>query len=63
MVSPQQKKVFWVFDLVSQQKADGFQGLFASVYIVSEEQVVALWWEASIFKKPEQIVVLPVNIT
>lgn len=63
MVSPQQKKVFWVFDLVSQQQADGFQGLFASVYIVSEEQVVALWWEASIFKKPQQIVVLPMNIT
>lgn len=63
MVSPQQEKVFWVFDLVSQQQTDGFQGLFASVYIVPKEQVVALWWEASIFKKPQQIVVLPVNIT
>lgn len=63
MVSSQQKEIFWVFDLVRQQQADGLQGLLASVYIVAEEQVVALWWEAAIFKKPEQIIVLPVDIT
>lgn len=63
MVSSQQKEVFWVFDLVRQQEADGLQGLLASVYIVSQEQVVALWWEASIFKQPQQIIVLPMNIT
>lgn len=63
MVSSQQKEVFWVLDLVSQQQADGLQGLLASVYIVPQEQVVALWWEASIFKKPQQIIVLPMNIT
>lgn len=63
MVSPQQKEVFRVFDLVRQQQADGFQRLLASVYIVPEEQVVALRWEASIFKKPQQIIVLPVDVT
>lgn len=63
MVSSQQKEVFWVFDLVSQQQTDGLQGLLASVYVVPQEQVVALWWKASIFKQPEQIIVLPVNIT
>lgn len=63
MVSSQQKEIFWVFDLVRQQQADGLQGLLASVYIVAEEQVVALWWEAAIFKKPEQIIVLPMDIT
>lgn len=63
MVSSQQKEIFWVFDLVRQQQADGLQGLLASVYIVAEEQVVALWWEATIFKKPEQVIVLPVDIT
>lgn len=63
MVSSQQKEVFWVLDLVSQQQTDGLQGLLPSVYIVSKEQVVALWWKASIFKKPQQIIVLPMNIT
>lgn len=63
MVSSQQKEVFWVFDLVSQQQTDGLQGLLASVYVVAQEQVVALWWKASIFKQPEQIIVLPMNIT
>lgn len=63
MVSSQQKEVFWVFDLVGQQQADGLQGLFASVYIVPQEQVVALWRKAPIFKEPQQIIVLPVNVT
>lgn len=63
MVSSEQKEIFWVFDLVSQQQADRFQRLFASVYIVPQEQVVALWWKASIFEQPEQIIVLPMNIT
>lgn len=63
MVSSQQKEVFWVFDLVSQQQADGLQGLLAPVNIVPQEQVVALWWEAPILKQPQQIVVLPMNVT
>lgn len=62
MVSSQQKKVFWVFDLVGQQEADGLQRLLASVHIVAQEKVVALWGEASIFKQPQKIIVLPVNI-
>lgn len=63
MVSSQQKEVFGVFDLVRQQQADGLQGLLASVHIVTQEQVVALWWEAAILKKPQQVIVLPVDIT
>ena len=63
VVSSQQKEIFWVFDLVSQQQADGLQGLLASVYIVAQEQVVALWWKAPIFKQPQQIIVLPMHIT
>lgn len=62
MVSSQQKKVFWVFDLVSQQQADGLQGLLASVHIITQEQVVALRRKASIFKQPQKIIVLSVDI-
>ena len=63
MISSQQEKIFWVFDLVRQQQADGLQGLLASVYIVAQEQVVALWWKAPVFEQPQKIIVLPVNIT
>lgn len=63
MVSSQQKKVFWVFDLVGQKEADCLQGLLASVHIIAQEQIVALWREASIFKEPEKIIVLPMNVT
>lgn len=63
MVSSQQKEVFWVFDLVCQQQADGLQRLLASVYIIPQEQVVALWWKAPVFKQPQQIIILPMDIT
>jgi len=63
MVSSQQEEVFWVFDLVCQQQADGLEGLLPSVDIIPQEEIVALWWEASVFKQPQQVIVLPVNIT
>lgn len=63
MVSPQQKEVLWVFNFVGQQKTNGLQRLFPPVYIVSQKQVVALWREAPILKQPQQVIVLPVNVT
>lgn len=53
MISSEQEKVLRVFDLVSQQQADGLQGLLASVDIVPEEKIVALRWKATIFKEPQ----------
>lgn len=55
VVSAQQEKVFSVLDLVCHQEHDGLQGLSATVNIVSEEEVVGLWREASIFEKPQQV--------
>lgn len=52
MVAPEQEKVLWIFDLVGQEKADCFQGLFPSVHIVTQEKVVCLWREATILKQP-----------
>lgn len=63
MIPSQQEEVLGVFDLVRQQQTDGLQGLLASVHVVAQEQVVALGWVSSILKEPEQIVVLPVDIT
>lgn len=53
MVASKQEEVLWVFDLVGQQKADGFQGLFPSVHVVTQEKVVCFWREATILKKPQ----------
>jgi hypothetical protein len=37
VVASKNKEVLWVFDFVCQKEADGFQRLFASVHIVTEE--------------------------
>lgn len=63
VVAPKQEKVFWVFDFVGQQKADGFQGLLPSIHIVPQEKIVCLWWEAAVLEQPQQVCVLPMNIT
>ena len=63
MVSPQQEEVLRVFNFVGQQKTDGFQRLLPPVHVVAQEQVVAFWREASILKQPQQIIVLPVDVT
>lgn len=62
VISPQQEKVLRVLDLVSQEEADGFEGLFATIYVVAEEEVVRLWWEAAVLEKPEQVEELPVHV-
>ena len=63
MVATQQEEVLRVLNLVGQQEADRLQRLLPPVYIVTQEEVVALWGEAPIFKESEQIIVLPVDVT
>lgn len=62
MIATQQEKVLWIFDLVGEKQADGLQRLLPSIHVVTQEQVVTLWGEASIFKEPEQIIVLAMDI-
>lgn len=63
VVATEDEEVLGVFDLVGEEKADGFQGLLATVDVVSEEKVVGLWREATVFEQTQKIVVLTVNIT
>lgn len=63
MISPQQEEVLWIFDFVGQEETDSLQGLLPPVHIVTQKQVVALWREAPIFKQPQQVIVLPVDVT
>lgn len=63
MIASQQKEVFRVLDLVSEEKTDGLQGLLSSVDIVTQEKVVGIRRETTELKKSKKIVVLAVNIT
>lgn len=52
VIPTEQKEILRVFDLIGQQQADGLQRLLATVHIVPQEKVVALWREATILKQP-----------
>lgn len=51
VVTTENEKVLGVFDLVSQKEADGLQRLLATVNVVTQEQVVGLGREATVFEK------------
>jgi len=42
VVPSQKKKVLWVFDFVSQQEADSFQTLFASVNVITKKKIICI---------------------
>lgn len=63
MIASQDEKVFGVFDLVCEEKANGLERLFAPINVVAKEKVVGFWWKPSVFKETQKIVVLAVNIT
>ena len=63
MISSQQKEVLRVLDLVAEQQADRFDGLFSTVDVIAKEKVVGLWWEPTVLKDSQQVVVLTVHIT
>ena len=50
MVPPEQEEVFWIFDLVGEQQADGLQRLLPSIHIIPQEKIVGLRREATILE-------------
>ena len=50
MVSPKEKEVLRVLNLVSKEKAYRFNTLFATINIVTQKQIVRLRWETTILK-------------
>lgn len=63
VVAAENEEVLRVFDLVCQQQADCLERLLAPIHVVAEEEVVGLWWEASVLEETQEVVVLPVNVT
>ena len=62
VVSTEDKEVLGVFDLVCQEEADRLQRLFATINVVTQEDVVGLGREAAVLKQTEQVVVLSVHV-
>lgn len=62
VVATQNEEVFGVLDLVGKQKADSLERLLASVNVITQEEVVGFGREATVFKEPQQIIILAVNV-
>lgn len=63
MVTTENEEVFGVLDLVREEKADGFEGLLATVDVITEEKVVGFRREATVFEETQKIIILAVDIT
>lgn len=63
MVTTQDEEILWILYFVGKKKADSFQGLFASIDIVAQEQVVCFRRKSTILEQPQQVVILAMNIT
>jgi hypothetical protein len=63
VVASQHEEVLGVLNLVCQQQAHGLKGLLASVHVVSEEQVIGVWWESSVLEQAEKIEELSVHVS
>lgn len=62
MVSSQNVDFLWVLDLVCEQQANGFDALSAPVDVISEEKIIGLGRESSVFEETEHVVVLTVDV-
>lgn len=62
VVSSQDEEILWIFDLVGKEQADGLEGLFATIHVVSEEEVVRFGREPAVLEQAKKIVVLAVDI-
>lgn len=63
VVTAKDEEVLRVLDLVCEKQADGLERLLTPIYVVAEEEVVGLGWEASILEEAKEVVVLSVNVT
>lgn len=62
VITTENEKVLGILDLVCQQQTDGLERLLAAIYVVAEEEVVGLWWKASVLEETQEVVVLAVNV-
>lgn len=63
VVAAEDEEILRELDLEGKNEADGLQTLFATIDVVSKEEVVRSGREATVLEQTEEIVVLAVNVT
>lgn len=63
VVSTEDEEIFRVLDLVCQQQTYCFKRLFSTIYVITKEQVVGLWWESTVFEETQKVIVLTMDIS
>jgi hypothetical protein len=53
VVSSEEEEVLRVLDLISEEETDCFQALFASIDIITKEEIIGIGWEATVLKESE----------
>mmetsp|Transcript_23177 Transcript_23177/g.37615 ORF Transcript_23177/g.37615 Transcript_23177/m.37615 type:complete len:263 (+) Transcript_23177:584-1372(+) len=62
VITAQHEEILGVFNLVSEEEADGLQTLLATIDVVAQENVVGLRGEATVFEETEEVIVLSVDV-
>ena len=63
MIAAKQEEILWVLDFIAEEQEYGLERLLASVYVVSEEQVVALRRKAAHLEQTNEIRILSMYIS
>lgn len=63
VIASQEKEVLGILDLVCEQETYCLERLLASVDVITEKEVVAVWGKATVLEESEEVVVLTMNVT
>lgn len=63
VVASKNEEILWVLYFISEEEANCLKRLLAAVDIVSQEEIICVWWEASVLKEAQQVIVLAVDVS
>jgi len=63
VVASQKEEVFGILDLICHKEANDFEVLLSTIDVITQKQVVRLWWETADLKNSEQVDELAMDIT
>ena len=50
MIASEEEEIFWVFDFIGEEQGNALDGVFPTIDVVSQEEIVCVAREASIFE-------------
>jgi len=62
MVSTQQEEILGELHLVGEKQDDGLQALLSTVDVVTQKEVVAFRWKATILKETKEVMILAMDV-